>query len=280
MNNNVAESQRNGRDVVVMGNGLAFGKKIGDKIEEEKIEKTFELSNDTNISARIYQLIEAIPFEYWDFTFDVEKLVFDETHFVISSGFYISLLDHIYTAVKRAKEGIHIPNFFTYDIRKFYEPEFVLAKKIVACMNERFNVITDENEDTFIVMHLIDAQFSGDIGVMNRVIDITNKVLLIVGRFWKNKIDTESIEYERFKTHLRYFIERAFANQSEKSKIDGVETILADLGHKYPIQYACVESIKDYIQKELNILVNKDEEFYIMLHLIKIMNKQEGTSLC
>lgn len=43
-NNNVVLSEEKGQEVIVMGRGLAFGKKVGDGLEVEKIEKRYVLS--------------------------------------------------------------------------------------------------------------------------------------------------------------------------------------------------------------------------------------------
>ena len=48
---------------IVMGCGIAFKKRVGDKIEEEKIDKVFALENkDTN--TKLQQLLKDIPMEY------------------------------------------------------------------------------------------------------------------------------------------------------------------------------------------------------------------------
>ena len=46
LNNNVVVIFEEGRtEKIVMGRGIAFGKKVGDTIDEEKIDKTFLLEN-------------------------------------------------------------------------------------------------------------------------------------------------------------------------------------------------------------------------------------------
>ena len=46
LNNNVVLSKINGNERIVMGNGLAFGKKNGQQLERAKIEKVFRLTSE------------------------------------------------------------------------------------------------------------------------------------------------------------------------------------------------------------------------------------------
>ena len=46
-NNNVVMVEKdNGEEMIVLGKGLAFGKKVGETIEEEQIEKIFTLAEN------------------------------------------------------------------------------------------------------------------------------------------------------------------------------------------------------------------------------------------
>ncbi|WP_233573324.1 CAT RNA binding domain-containing protein [Leptotrichia sp. OH3620_COT-345] len=43
LNNNVVLSKKNGKEIIMTGKGIAFGKKAGDTVDKNKIEKTFIL---------------------------------------------------------------------------------------------------------------------------------------------------------------------------------------------------------------------------------------------
>ncbi|PTL07640.1 CAT RNA binding domain-containing protein, partial [Staphylococcus haemolyticus] len=44
-NNNVVLTKINGEERIVMGKGLAFGKRNGEQLDKEKIDKVFRLTN-------------------------------------------------------------------------------------------------------------------------------------------------------------------------------------------------------------------------------------------
>ena len=58
LNNNVVVVFESGKtEKIVMGRGIAFGKKVGDTIDEEKIDKTFLLENSDN-NSKLQQLLK------------------------------------------------------------------------------------------------------------------------------------------------------------------------------------------------------------------------------
>lgn len=56
INNNVVQAMDNDVEYIVMGKGLGFQKKIGETVNEEKIEKTFVLENPETVAkwTRVY----------------------------------------------------------------------------------------------------------------------------------------------------------------------------------------------------------------------------------
>ena len=72
LNNNVVVIFEEGKtEKIVMGRGIAFGKKVGDTIEDGKIDKTFLLENSDN-NSKLQQLLKDIPSEYLNTT---EKII-------------------------------------------------------------------------------------------------------------------------------------------------------------------------------------------------------------
>ena len=76
----------------------------------------------------------------------------------LNDTIYISLSDHIYTAIQRFLEGITITNSMLWDIKRFYELEFGLALKALNIIKERFQVELPEDEAAFIALHIVNAE--------------------------------------------------------------------------------------------------------------------------
>lgn len=134
LNNNVVVSTNDaGEEVIYMGRGIAFKKKIGDVIDDAFVEKEFVLK-DSFTANQFQQLFADIPTE----EVEAVKQVIDEAEQVLgvelSPNIYLTLTDHIHYALMRAREGIEIPNPLLFETRKFYPKEYAIAAKAV----ERF----------------------------------------------------------------------------------------------------------------------------------------------
>lgn len=71
INNNVVsilDDKQN--EVVVMGRGIAFKKKIGDELDEALIDKRFYMKNE-NDTHKFMQILNDIPMEHIELTSDI-----------------------------------------------------------------------------------------------------------------------------------------------------------------------------------------------------------------
>lgn len=272
-NNNTVEANYDGREVVVMGKGLAFGRRTGDNIPEEKIEKIFELSNNS-ASGFFLKMINQIPFSYWNFVIHIEQMVEENLNTKLTSGFYISLLDHLYVAVDRAKRGIVIPCYISGEVKYIYKKELGLAQKIVSMAEKEFAVSFDPSEVYFIVMHIIDTHYSSDVHMLEEIAKNVNSILDIVKTYFTLEIDESSFHYERFCTHLRFLLERLILIKQPSPEIDGITDITTDLKDKYPRQYECMSQITERLEKKLECTLTKEETFYILLYIVKVTNHE------
>nr|WP_002151140.1 CAT RNA binding domain-containing protein [Bacillus cereus]EJQ73397.1 hypothetical protein IGC_05068 [Bacillus cereus HuA4-10] len=57
-NNNVALVNRTGTEMIVMGKGIAFQKKVGEYIDESIVDKGFVLEKESQVSNKLLQLID------------------------------------------------------------------------------------------------------------------------------------------------------------------------------------------------------------------------------
>ena len=115
LNNNVAVVIENNEEKIVMGRGICFKKKTGDMIEPETIDKVFYLHNQEVLS-RFKELVVDIPLEY----LEIGEEIMDEARLslgkALNDNIYISMVNHIYTAVVRAKDDILVKNALLWDI--------------------------------------------------------------------------------------------------------------------------------------------------------------------
>ena len=84
----------NNREVVIMGRGIAFKKRPGDVVDEEKIEKIFVL-NDQDEVGTFAELLKSLPLEHLQVSADIIDYAKQVMKGRLSPGIYITLTDHI-----------------------------------------------------------------------------------------------------------------------------------------------------------------------------------------
>ncbi len=126
----------------------------------------------------------------------------------LSETLYVSLTDHLYNLFKLHEQGITVTNRLSWEIKKFYPQEFEVGKKALERIEQETGVVFEEEEAGNIAMHLINAQVTDEVDQPKDVQSIAKKIRDIISliRFSnKIQIDENSLAFDRFITHLRFF---------------------------------------------------------------------------
>src|SRR5699024_4205656 len=240
LNNNVVLSKINGNERIVMGNGLAFGKKNGQQLERAKIEKVFRLTSEEQ--ERMLTLLDEINQDVLLVTEQIIKEANKLYDSPISESIYIALTDHINYAIERTHDGFDMKNPLLYEIRTLYPKEYEVALDGLRKINRYFNVTLPKDEIGFIAMHIVNASL--DENIAN---------------------NEDELNYSRIMTHLKYFSLRLINQQSLNEVTD--ETLLDVLRQKYAKSDVCVDKIADFLFKHYNHKISNDERVYLILHI-------------
>ena len=66
-NNTVCVLDGNGKEQIVSGKGIGFGKKYGDEVDSAQIQKVYTIT-DSALRKKMIDLLGEIPYEYIKFT--------------------------------------------------------------------------------------------------------------------------------------------------------------------------------------------------------------------
>lgn len=270
LNNNVViTTDENNKEIVVMGRGIAFKKRTGDNIPKDKIDKVFKLSGP-NISGKFKELISNIPLDYMDLSDKIIVHAKKELGKILNDSIYISLTDHMHTAIERAREGVNVKNALLWDIKRFYKKEFDIGLKALDYIEKKFGVRLPEDEAGFIALHIVNAQMDQDIKIIYEITQIMQDVTNVVKYHYGITFDEESVYYYRFITHLKYFAERFLSN---KSYSENEDDLLDVIKVKYKNAYNCIEKVATFIKKKYNYELTDEERLYLTIHVERVVSK-------
>lgn len=269
-NNNVLMStDYKNREVILIGNGLAFNVKPGEQVDESKIEKVFRLESDSTPEEFI-DFLENISAEQLVLVREIISYGEEVLDFKLGKHLYLSLNDHIENAVERHQKNQDISNPLLWEIKQIYPTEFQVAKQALSLINDYYSVELSEDEAGFIALHFVNAQQRTEkMHQTMQIPKIVKDILVIIAYHFNQELDTSSLSYERFLVHLKFFAHRVITNQDFPSSS---MTMLTQLSQAYPKVYSCVEKINKYMNDTQGITISDDEQFYLMVHIQRVLD--------
>ncbi|MGL5354500.1 MAG: BglG family transcription antiterminator LicT [Clostridium sp.] len=270
LNNNVIVSidPKSKKEIILMGCGIAFKKKIGQEIEMDKVEKTF-IVDDKRMGNKIKKLINQIPDGIFELSHEIICYASKELNKKLDKQIYISLSDHIAFALKRYKNNIKIKNDLLDEIRRIHKEEFKIALWAVKFLNDKLKIDLPEDEAGFIALHLINAGYKEATNDSLVSTSIIKGILNIIRYYYSVEFDIDDLNYDRLLTHLKYFAKRVIDN---KQHDDSDTTLLELVSNSYPEAFECALKIKYYIENNHNYQVNGDEIVYLTMHIHRVIS--------
>lgn len=269
-NNNVvvAVNGADGPEMIAIGKGLAFQKKPGDSIEQEKVEKIFTLE-DSGVMTRLEKLVKDIPSVYLSISEEVVEMIRRDSDLKISEDLYITLTDHISMSLEREKNHVICENPLLLEIRQFYKEEFMLARKAGEIIWKKMGIRISEEEMGFIALHIVNASMDQRASCTIQSIQMVRNILQIVSEYFDVNLDETSIPYDRFVRHLQFFARRVLGEGSVQS----ADEFLFTLGRsQYPVAYGCAEKIGDYVKKTYHKDMTNAEKGFLVYHIINTLS--------
>lgn len=273
LNNNVVVAvDENGAETVLMGRGLGFSRKTGEPVNEAAVEKRFTLHNE-QLSDKFQQLMTSIPLPHFLMSERIINHAKIALGKALSDSIYVTLPDHISSAIIRYREGIRLPNPLLWDIKQFYKDEYLVGLKANEIVLEETGVTFTEDEAGFIAMHFVNAQIDGEIREVYDMTYLMQEVFQIVRDEFGFEPDRESINYYRFVTHLKFFAQRIM---NGKKYGDEEADLLQVVRYKYPKAYACAERVCTYVKREKGFASGRNELLYLTIHIARITENTDG----
>ena len=268
--NAVVSIDQKGRELIITGAGIGFKKKKGESLDEALADKTYYLeSADDN--RRLQEVVKEISEEYLEIASRVVKAAREEG-LKVRDSLYVTLTDHINSAVDRYRGNIALKNMMKIEIRKFYPKEYEIGLKAVQWIQKQNGENLGEDEAAFIAMHIVSAELgSGSDVDVNKITELINAVLQIVRIHFKIEFDEKSISYERFLTHLKFFAARVFDHTVYQDSMQEIYKVLIEQNE---YAYSGVRKIVEYIEKQYSYKLTIDERLYLLIHIKRILDEQ------
>lgn len=271
INNNIVVVDRDdGKEIIVVGKGIGFKKKSGDYVESSKIEKSYHMIND-EISVRFQELLQSVPMKYVllsDKMISYIKQVYDKE---VNDTLYISIIDHISSALTRYEKGIQLKNPMVWDIKKLYAQEYNIGLELLEIIKVETGIELPTDEAGFLSLHIVNAQLEAGMDTVMDITQIIHNVLNIVKYQFNIDFDEDSLNYFRFVTHLKFFSQRLLTKQNVELESEGNEELIKLIKEKYTRAYQVTFNIEDYLKQNFDYIMSDDERLYLTIHISRLV---------
>lgn len=271
-NNNAAlVKDKWGKELVIVGNGIGFGKHYGDLVDESKIIRKFIASDSETPDIDEFKDIRPQAIEI---TTKVVDLVEKTSKIHFSDYQYFVLVDHIDFALKRSLNGIDIPDgTVCWSIKHLFKKEYEIACQVIKLIEKEANLKLPQSEKIFMTYHLLNAE--GDDTKLQDTVKVTHLIsgiVSIVQYEYHIELNKESFNYNRFIEHLHSFmIQHISGEQHSNQELD--PALLTVMEEKYPKENKTVERINTFLSKKTGWKLNPDERVYLILHIWRVTHR-------
>lgn len=262
LNNNgiLALNLESGKEVIMLGNGIGFGKKEGGLFEEPEQVKLYEMVTKR---ASVLELLGDLDPMYLEIT----ARIIEESRRTLGEMNHSMLLpmaDHIALAVRRAREQKELPNPLRRDIQILFQEEYQAAKHGQTIIEEMTGARISEDEVGYLTLHIhagrADEKVTKVMGTAMLVQDSVRKIEEGMGV----TLDLESLGYDRLVTHLRYMIGRVKKNEPVGLDLEDYAKT------RFPHAYALAERICREMETELRLKIPQVETGFLAIHIIRV----------
>lgn len=270
--NSILAQDKDNKEFVYFGKGIGYGKKVGEEVSESNVNQVF-IPVDNNQTKEYLYLLDSIPPVFLEITQEIVKKAEEELATKLNLSIYFTLSDHLNFSVERLKNDIIITNRVFWEIKNYYPKEFNVGLYALKLIKRQLGVVLPQEEAANIAFHLINAQTEDNqtkdgMNYAKLIGGIVNLVRYSIG----NTVDTDSVHYQRFITHVKFFVERYFEGKMLNDENDALFEQIVLL---YPKAMEVAFSVKDYIEKIYPNKLTKDELTYLAVHINRLLSHDE-----
>ena len=253
---------KNDQECLIMGKGVAFGKKVGQTVSVTGDARVYSLKEltDRGEAKDIIKSVSPLCLELANEVLDQAEEEFGK----VDRSILFTMADHLDFAVRRIQNGEQISNPLTDDIRIMFYKEYKVAGCIRDLLKEKLGIRIDEHEIGYIALHVHAAIVDENVSQAMEIARTVRECICMVEEETGKSIDVMSLSYNRLMNHVKFMVARALNKESLKVNMnDYVE-------HNFPQSYELARIVCDHLSKALRVQLEEIEIGYLAMHIERV----------
>lgn len=265
-NNVVLAIEPGGMEVVLLGKGLGFRRRPGDRVDPTGAQRF--VPDRRYRATRVAELLSGATVEQAELARQIVTLAHTELGLAVSQSLVLPVLDHLAYAVRRARSGVTIDFPLRWEVGQLYPAEAAVGRRVVAMINRSLGVELQPDEWVAFALHFINQQWAG--GDLGRTVTMTETIMKsfeLLHELWSTPIDQDAMSAARFVTHIRYLFARVEqGRQLPSARID----VMASVRGTWPEAAVAAEQLSRLIGDALGHALTPEETAYLALHTSRL----------
>ena len=251
---------------ILLGKGIGFGKKVGDRLESGTNMKEYRLAgnNERRVAIGTENGIEPVYLEAAGRIIEEAEKVFDK----VSPDILLTLADHIAFAARREQQRMYVPNPFIPDIKVLFGKEYAVAIKSRDIIKEYAGYEISDDEAGFIALHIHSGLSHEQVSETLKYTQIISQSMQMIVEAANKTVWEESLAYTRLLSHLYYILVRT----RNGSKV-GVD-LNCYMEEKYPHAMDVACKVCDFIEEQIQTELEELEKGYLAIHIERYFSEE------
>lgn len=254
------------KEYLVLGKGIAFGKKVNEQVNYREGDTMYSLQEYTE-RGKAEDILKSVNPECLELANEVLNQA-EKEFGKIDRSILFPMADHIEFAVKRIQNHEQISNPLTDDIRILFYKEYKVAQCIEQLLMEKLQIKIDEHEIGYIALHVHSAIEDQKVSQAMQLAQAVRECISLVEMQTGKKIDILSLSYNRLMNHVRYMIARAINGEKLKVSMNDYMQV------KFPKAYQMAAKLCQEMEKSLKLNWDEVEIGYLAMHIERVLNDE------
>ena len=271
MNNNVSLVRNSkGEELIVVGKGISFGKKKGDLISEDQVEKVFRMKTEES-RENFMTLLKDVPLDFITVTYEIIDNLSKKYQYPVQEYLYVTLTDHIYCSYQAISQGRYKDSNLP-DISVKYPIAFQIAQEAFEIYRQKLTENFPEDEIIRIAYHFINAEGENEVEVVESIDkrkEILKRVESVLKSYKIQRTPENNNFYDRFMIHLNYFLDYLDRSRDDNQSLLDMEK---HIKNTYPEAFEIGSKIYQIIAQETGVDLYKSERVYLVLHIQRLLS--------
>lgn len=258
----IAFDMQDSNEYVLLGKGVGFGRKVGERLEKPEDCTVYSLQV-TSTRGSASELARSIEPEYLEMANRILNLA-EKQFGTIDRNILFPMADHIAFAVKRMQKGEQISNPLTPDIQTLFNGEFKVALTLKEYLKKEKGIDVPDDEIGYVALHIHSALEKESVAVSMQMASAVRECVSLIEEQRKIHIDVTSLSYNRLMNHVKFMVARALNKESLKVNMNEY------VEHNFPRSYELARIVCDHLSQALRVQLEEIEVGYLALHIERV----------